>query len=98
MEYRRTKQFAVVSLVLGLSSLRAALADPVRLGLYTPCQGWQYQKITWRSDLTLDFYTKGCHIPADNAYVVFAIVTACGTVMTLYGAWTLLRHRFDGSQ
>ena len=95
-EWRRTKQFAVVSLIVGLFSLRAALADPPGRGLYSACQGWQYQKVTWRPDLTLEFFTRGCYAPADNARVIFVVVTACGAIMTLYGAVILFRHGLPG--
>ena len=93
---RRTRQFAVVSLFVGLLSLRATLADPFEPGPYTPCQGWQYQKVTWRPDLTLELTARGCPVPADNARVVFVVVTACGAITTLYGAVILFRHGLPG--
>lgn len=93
---QQIKQLAVISLAIGLLCLRATLTNPVTLGPYTPCQGWQYQKVTWRPDLTLEFYARGCPIPADNAYAVFTVVTACGLIMTLYGAVILFRHGLPG--
>jgi hypothetical protein len=89
---RRVRQFAIVSLFAGLFSLRATLTKPLGRGFYAACQGWTYQKVTWRRDFTLALYERGCYTPAENAHVVFIIVTVCGTIMTLYGAMILFRH------
>ncbi|MEZ3142571.1 hypothetical protein [Halobaculum sp. MBLA0143] len=95
-EWRR--KLAIVALTTGLLSLRAALTHPPGPVLQAGCQGWHYNPVTWRADLTLDFYDQECYGYADGALVVFSLVTACGVVLTAYGAVTLFRHGLDGSQ
>lgn len=99
---RWKQQFAVLSLFVGLFSLRATLFQSFRPyggRSQTGCQGWTYEKITWQSDFTLEFYERGCSaFVADAAAPVFITVTACGAIMTLYGAVTLFRHGLPNTE
>ena len=95
-EWRR--KLAIVALTTGLFSLRAALTHPPGPVLHAGCQGWYYDRVTWRPDLTLDFYEKRCYGHADSAVIVFSLVTVCGVILTVYGTVTVFRHGVDGQQ
>ena len=41
---------------------------------------------------------QGCQRPVVGSLAIFLGVTACGVVLTAYGAVTLFRHGLDGSQ
>ncbi|MEZ3142570.1 hypothetical protein [Halobaculum sp. MBLA0143] len=97
-ERRRIKQFAVVSLIVGLFSLRAALLGPpyavFSIRYCTETTG--SLTVVWTADLTFD-YAGGCGaLFARHLYAVKYVTTTCGAIMTLYGAVMLFRHGLPG--
>ena len=92
---RRVRQFAVVSLILGAFCLRASLSSPPSKYVIYQCSRNKLISVVWTPQLTLNY--TGCgYTSTIDAFEVFYTMTACGTVMTLYGAVILFRHGLPG--
>ncbi|MEZ3142573.1 hypothetical protein [Halobaculum sp. MBLA0143] len=92
---RRIKQFAVVSLIVGVFALRAALSNPPAGVLHGGCLS-ESEPVTWTRGLTLDFYQQCSMTYAEHAVVIYQTMVVCGAIMTLYGAVILFRHGLPG--
>jgi hypothetical protein len=89
------RRFALLSLAVGLFSLRASLTNRPN-GQLGSCPEVIKTGVTWNPDLTLDFY-KCSTAYDDNAGTIFLTVTVCGVVLTLYGGFVLVGSSFVGA-
>jgi hypothetical protein len=91
MASRRIRQFAIVSLIIGAFSLRASLSSPPSRYVIFQCSRNKLISVVWTPQLTLNY--TGCgYTSIMGPFEVFYMMTACGAVMTLYGAVILFRH------
>jgi hypothetical protein len=87
-----TRRLALLSLAVGLFSLRATLTNPPSGQLQSGCPSPD-NPVTWNPDLTLDFYQDCGLVYAEHAGYIFLLLTGCGAVLTLYGTVVLIRIR-----
>ena len=89
------QKLAVVSLFVGGFTLRASLSSPPSKYVISQCSKRQIIAVVWTARLTLDY--TGCGFTSlMDAFEVFYLMTACGAIMTLYGAVILFRHGLPG--